>query len=399
MSFWATIGIRYLRSKKNNQFISIISGFSIIGVAIGVCTLIVVLSVMDGFEETLRDRLTSGSFHILVTKKTGFFSFTKEDRQRLSNLDSRILSIHPVLKTEAILRTGNQVSGVSIHGITDSHIGRIKETLVEEVPKHSGRQAWVGNDLAQELSIFPGDTVALLSPIETEGPLENIPRIRSFFVKGVYESGVLQRDIHVMYALIEDVREFLKKGKNEVNQVEVQVSSFDDTGELSDKIQSLLGATYRVQDWKELNAHLFSSIQLERIVMFLILLMIILVASFNIITSLMMLVSEKRQDISIMRVMGATEKQIGKIFLLQGVIVGKAGTFIGLIVGLMICLLLRNYSFIELPDIFYDRKLPVRISPFYITGIVLSAILVVSIAAWFPARMAAKSSYRKGIFH
>jgi lipoprotein-releasing system permease protein len=150
-----------------------------------------------------------------------------------------------------------------------------------------------------------------------------------------------------------------------------------------------LGEDFTVRDWKDMNAHLFASLKLERITMFLILAMIILVASFNIVTSLTMLVAEKRKDIAILKAMGATRRQIGRIFLLQGAIIGNLGTLVGFIFGLGICLMLKRSDWIELPDIFYDRSLPVKITPLYIGIIVVTSVFIVLIASWFPARNAA----------
>jgi lipoprotein-releasing system permease protein len=392
------LGLRYLRSKRASRFVSLISGFSILGVAIGVATLIVVLSVMDGFEEALKSRLARGEFHILITPagKSDSQYFTLEDGRVASiySSSSDVLSVNPVLKTEAILRAGKRVAGVSVRGISDAHMSTISSLLVEVAEGKSKQKfsekngMWLGKELAYQLNILPGDQVTVISPTETEGPMESVPRLRVFRVEGIFDSGIPEKDLHVAYSSIDSVSEFLGVGAR-VNQVEVQTRAFEDSPPIAIKIRELLGEDFTVRDWKDMNAHLFASLKLERITMFLILAMIILVASFNIVTSLTMLVAEKRKDIAILKAMGATRRQIGRIFLLQGAIIGNLGTLVGFIFGLGICLMLKRSDWIELPDIFYDRSLPVKITPLYIGIIVVTSVFIVLIASWFPARNAA----------
>jgi lipoprotein-releasing system permease protein len=397
------IGLRYLRSKKSNAFLSLITFLSIAGVAVGVATLIVILSVMDGFEGALKSRLAQGEFHILVSRAgedtDPFFSFAPEMVNKVYSLSPDILSVNPVLSTEAILKAGKKVAGMSMRGVAESHMSLLAGSLVEaaEGPKVLSREGlWLGKELAYQLNVLPGDKVQVVSPTETEGPLESVPRIRSFRVDGIFESGLPEKDLHTVYASLEAVQEFLARPA-QVNRVEVSVRDFDRSNRSGDQIRAELGETFRVQDWNELNAHLFASLKLERITMFVILAMIVLVASFNIVTSLRMTVVEKRKEIAILQAMGATSRQIGGIFLVQGAVIGNIGTLIGLLTGLGVTLLLKNYPVVELPDIFYDRSLPVKISPWFISLIVLTAIAIVVLAAFFPARSAGKIPPLEGI--
>lgn len=400
MSLATALGFRYLRARKGSRFVSLISGFSVLGVAIGVATLIIVLSVMDGFEDALKSRLARGEFHVLITPSgqatSQYFPFSPEQISKIYATDANILSVNPVLKTEAILRAGKRVSGVSIRGIAEAHMNSIAKLLVEaesgakrkdKITAKNGM--WLGKELAYQLNILPGDSVTLISPTETEGPLETVPRIRAFTVEGIYESGIPEKDLHVVYAAIGSVSEFLGIS-GYVNQIEVQTRSFENSTPIAAAVREELGDAYTVRDWKDMNAHLFASLELERITMFLILAMIILVASFNIVTSLTMLVTEKRKDIAILKAMGATKRQIGRIFLVQGAVIGNVGTLLGAVIGISICLVLGNTNFIELPDIFYDRSLPVKVTPLFIALILMTAVLIVLGAAWFPARSAAK---------
>lgn len=405
MNFAKTIGLRYLRSKKGSAFISLISGFSVAGVALGVCTLIVVLSVMDGFETALKSRLAKGEFHVLVTaSETAKDQYFPEDDEKIAeifSMSSDVLTVSPVLKTEAIIRTKDRVSGVSVRGIKEAQLNAIADLLVEASDDRGEGQVisdtglWLGKELAYQLNILPGDKVQLISPTETEGPLESIPRLRNFVVEGIFETGLPEKDLQVAYIPIKAMREFLRK-PGLINQIEVKTNSFQGSIPIAAQMRNQFGENYRIRDWKELNAHLFASLRLERIAMFLILAMIVIVASFNIVTSLNMLVLEKRKDIAILKAMGASARQIGRIFLVQGAIIGNAGTVLGGIIGLIICYLLKTSKLIELPDIFYDRSLPVEISPIYIVGILVTAVIIVMVAAWFPARAAARVSPLEG---
>lgn len=405
MSLARTVGFRYLRAKRGSRFVSLISGFSVLGVAIGVATLIVVLSVMDGFEGALKDRLARGEFHVLVTptakQKQNFFHLSAEKISQLFAADSRILAVNPVIKTEAMMRAGKRVAGVSVRGIAEAQMNSVAPSLIESKDNQDTKVAkerqrivspsgiWLGKELAYQLNILPGDKVSVISPTETEGPLESVPRMRTFTVEGIFDSGIPEKDLHVVYAPQAAVREFLALGP-EINQIEIQTHSFEESVAVAEAVRGVMGENFLVRDWQAMNAHLFASLRLERITMFVILTMIILVASFNIVTSLTMLVAEKRKDIAILKAMGASSRQIGRVFLVQGAVIGNAGTILGLILGLSICLTLKHTALIELPDVFYDRSLPVKLTPLFIALIATTAFLIVLGASWFPARSAAR---------
>lgn len=403
MDFSSFIGLRYLRSKKSNAFLSLITFLSIAGVTVGVSTLIVILSVMDGFEGALKSRLAQGEFHVLATRvadeKEPYFEFPTAQVDGLYSLSADILSVNPVLSTEAILRAGRKVSGMSLRGVSESHMSVLAKSLVEAVdgPKVLSRDGlWLGKELAYQLSVLPGDKVQVISPTETEGPLESVPRVRVFRVDGIFSSGIPEKDLHTVYGSLEAVQEFLAR-PNRVNRVEVTVRDFENSETSGGQIRAALGPDFLVKDWNQLNAHLFASLKLERVTMFVILTMIVLVASFNIVTSLKMTVAEKRKEIAILQAMGATPRQIGRIFLVQGAVIGNIGTVLGLVFGLGVAFFLSHNQLVALPDIFYDRSLPVKISPVFVTAVVVTAFLIVLLAAYFPARAAARQAPLEGI--
>lgn len=397
------VGLRYLRSKKNNAFLSLITFLSIAGLAVGVATLIIILSVMNGFEGALKGRLAQGEFHILATassqKADANFPFTPSQVNEIYSLNPEILSVNPVLGTEAILRAGKKVGGMSLRGVSESHMSLLAPSLIEAVegPKVLTREGiWLGKELAYQLSVLPGDKVQVISPTETEGPLESVPRVRVFRVEGVFSSGLPEKDMHTAYASLSAVQEFLAVG-DRVNRLEISVKEFENSQNPGEQIRSNLGSDFLVKDWNQLNAHLFASLKLERFTMFVILAMIIIVASFNIVTSLRMTVTEKRKEISILMAMGATPRQIAQIFLVQGGVIGNFGSLIGLVLGLGIALFLKNNQVLQLPDIFLDRSLPVNISYTFVLSVVVVAFLIVMGAAYIPAKFASKQSPLEGI--
>lgn len=369
----------------------------------GVSTLIVILSVMDGFEGALKSRLAQGEFHILATRSAeagdAYFEFPTERVDKLYTLSPDILSVNPVLGTEAILRSGRKVAGMSIRGVSESHMSVLAKSLIEAVdgPKVLSRDGlWLGKELAYQLAVLPGDKVQVISPTETEGPMESVPRVRVFKVDGIFSSGIPEKDLHTVYGSLEAVQEFLGTA-GKVNRLEITVRDFENSEASGELVRGEMGSEFLVKDWNQLNAHLFASLKLERITMFVILTMIILVASFNIVTSLKMTVTEKRKEIAILQAMGATQSQIGRIFLVQGAVIGNIGTLLGLGIGLGLAVFLRSHQIVELPDIFYDRSLPVKISPIFVSMVVVTAFCIVLLAAYFPARAAAKQVPLEGI--
>jgi len=410
------IGLRYLKSKKNSKFLSLITLLSILGVAVGVTAMIVVLSVMDGFEAELKKRLMSSDLHILVTptQETAGFSegFVPKNTLDLTGIPEQlkkmpeILQFWPIVQTEAILRSGRKVAGVVVKGITDERIERLHTQFVEEaepqmmVEKQGSDLIhlpgiFVGQELAYELGIIPGDQVTLISPTETEGPLEAVPRLKRYVVQAIYRGGTPEQELHTIFASDAAVRSFLRKA-DILSSWEVTVKDFDHAPEIAEKLRAL-APNLKVQDWIQLNSHLFASLRLERFAMSVILAFIIVVASFNIVTTLTLMVLEKRKEISILKTMGARNDHIAAMFLSEGLLIGALGVGGGVILAFVICCLLRRYEFIALPDIYYDRTLPVTFQPLYYFGVAGCAVVIVLFACLYPSKRAAMLNPLEGI--
>jgi lipoprotein-releasing system permease protein len=410
------MGNRYLRSKKNNRFLNFITWLSLVGIGIGVCALIVVLSVMDGFEGELKRRLMSTDLHILVTPSASMQGFERGRVPRKVALEkqiaewtrgrSQVESVWTVLSTEAILKSGRKVNGVIVKGIDESRMARLRRTLTEQVDpslltlQENGQTIrlpgiYLGRELANEFGIIPGDQVTLISPTESEGPLGSVPRLKRFVVEGVYRSGMPEQELQVVYSSVRNVQSFLKRA-DVMSQFEVTLKDFEVAPALARELEKMLPG-WKVQDWVQMNSHLFASLKLERFAMFIVLAFIVIVASFNIVTTLTLIVLEKKREISILKAMGARDSQVAAIFLAEGLGIGLRGVIGGTVLGVALCIFLKRYELIQLPEVFYDRTLPVSYQPLMYLFIALITIFIVVLACQYPCRRAAKFAPLQGI--
>lgn len=404
------VGFRYLKSKRNSRFLSFITLISVSGVTLGVSALIVVLSVMDGFETQLKNRLMSNDLHMRIapTMQTATWesSFVQdgvlEKQSWFADFAKRpeLKKITPVVQTEAILRSTRKVSGVVIKGLPEQELKEWQTKLIEtsessglkNILKSDDTQSvskvLIGQELAFEMGLYPEDELTLISPTETDGPLGNIPRMKKVIVGGIYKSGLPEQELHTVFTLDKTVRSFLRR-ENIISHWEVIFKNFDDAPRISKATQPF-APDFKVEDWMQLNSHLFASLKLERLAMFISLAFIVVVASFNIITTLTMMVMEKRKEIAILQAMGAHSSTVGSIFLTEGLLIGVGGVFFGLLSGFSLCLILKKFQIFELPDVYVDRSLPVSFVPEYYLGVGVVALLIVITAAVYPSLKACK---------
>lgn len=407
-SWW--VGFRYLRSKKNSKFLSMITVLSLAGVCLGTTALIVVLSVMDGFEKKLRERLMSSDLHLLIQPKENIY-YPRDKNQSaewVKKYESSVpgLRIFPILSTEAILRTEKKVKGLVVKGVDDTRFDEIvrnaKETtdpsMMVDVENGEAIQLpglILGQELADEMLLSPGSQVSLISPLETEGPLSQVPRLKRFVVQATYHAGTPEQELGMVFTRSVNVESFLRK-RNILTHWEAIVNDFDQSDVYRDQIQKDF-PQFKVQDWKQINSKLFYSLRLERVAMFIALTFIIIVASFNIVTTLTLMVLEKKREIAILKIMGAPNSEVSAIFFSEGLLIGITGTVLGLLLGGLICYILAAYPVIQLPDIYYDRSLPVSFVPGYFITIALSSLFIVFCACLYPARRAARLPPLEGI--
>ncbi len=401
MSFEYFIGRRYLRAKSKQSFISLITILSTAGIAVGVMALIVVIAVMTGFESDLKSRILGGQSHIVLMRHGGPFTEYRKILKDVEKVDG-VESATPVIYTQVMLRASSRVSGAVLRGIDPESAGQVIKTL-DKVSLHNPKVGMgesmdnnvpgivLGKELANNLGVGIGDTIYLISPRGMISPIGHLPAMKRFKLTGFFESGMYDYDGSFAYINIEQAQKILRMG-NSVTGIEIRVDNMYKAREIAQKIVSDLGFPFWARDWMQMNQNLFTALKLEKTVMFIILSLIVLVAAFNVASTLIMMVMEKTRDIAILKAMGATDKSIKKIFVFKGMVIGTVGTILGVILGFVLCTILKHYKIAELTgDIYYfTTKLPVRLEFFDVLIIVSAALVICFFATIYPARQASK---------
>lgn len=396
-SFEWFVSLRYLRAKRKQKFISLITLISILGVAVGVMALIVVLSVFTGFTEGLRDQIIGVNAHALVQRFGSTITAPEEVAATIEAVEG-VEATTPYIYGQALISSATQSTGVVLRGIDAGSAIRvlgIGEKMVAgrltdldipaEVPP-----IILGRDMARQLQVGVGDKVRLISPNGPLSPMGVLPRIRTCMVAGIFETGMFEYDSTMGYINLDTARS-LTDLRSGVHGIEVRVRDIDAANRTATAIQQVLGHGYSVRDWMQLNRNLFAALKLEKFGIFIALNLIILVAALNIISALIMMVMEKNRDIAILKSMGATTKAIMRIFFYQGMIIGLAGTILGMGGGLGLCALLKRYKIIELPSNVYPMStMPIKVVPLDVTVIAVSALLITLIATLYPSWKASR---------
>jgi lipoprotein-releasing system permease protein len=394
MSFERFIGGRYLRAKQKQAFISLITYLSIAGVAVGVMALIVVIAVMTGFEVDLKTRILGGQANVVLMRYSGPFEDSRAVMQRVDRIDG-VAASTPFIYTQVMLRTAANTTGAMLRGIDPATIGGVLKTLENvRVPEGAPNEApgiVLGRELAKNLGVVQGDPVHVISPRGMLAPTGHVPTMKPFRVTGYFESGMYEYDQTFAYIHIADAQRLLRMGEA-VTGLEIRVHDIYRAREVADAVVAALGPSYYARDWMQMNRNLFKALKLERRVMFIILSLIVLVAAFNIASSLIMLVMGKTKDIAILKAMGATDRSIRRIFVFNGMVIGVVGTGLGLVLGVVLCALLRRYNIHELTgDIYYfTTQLPVQMEAPDVISIVAAALVICYAATIYPARQASR---------
>ncbi len=367
------IGLRYTRAKRRNHFISFISLSSMIGVALGVMALIIVLSVMNGFEKELRDRILGMTSHAFITGADG----TLKDWQALQSQikgSPHLLDSAPFVEGQAMLSQGNRVRGALIRGVDPALEGRVS-TIGDKIIKGQGRfdalqprsfGIILGKELAIAMGVSTGDKITLITPHVSPTPAGVIPRLKRLNVVGVFEVGMSEYDGALAIMNIEDAAKLFRIPKK-VTGLRLKLDDVFRAREIAFNILNTLPANFRADDWTRQYANFFRALKTEKIVMFVILLLIVAVAAFNIVSTLIMMVTDKQADIAILRTLGMRPREIMSIFMVQGTLIGAFGTLIGIILGVTIALNvpelvaglenLLGYHFLP-ADVYYISELP-----------------------------------------
>lgn len=392
------LGLRYLRAKRKQRFVSVISFISVLGVMVGVMALIVVLSVMNGFRADLMSKILGVNAQVLVLNYGGPFDKYRSVMDRVEKVKG-VKATTPFIYSQVLVNYDGNVSGAVLRGVDTESVGHVlgirhmikMGTLDSLKHKSDGFPTVIlGKELARQIGVHPGDILALVSPEGKLTPMGRVPNTRKFRVSGLFDSGMYDYDASMLYVSIEEAESFLGLG-NRVTGIEVKVNNIDRSDKISREVQKTLGYPFWTKDWKQMNRSLFSALKLEKVTMFVILTMIVLVGALNIISTLVMVVMEKSKDIAILRTMGASARSIMSVFMLQGLLVGILGTLIGLGFGLELCHLLSEYQFISLPsDVYYISKLPVLVETSDVLLVSLAAVAISFVATLYPSWYASR---------
>ena len=402
MAFEYFIGGRYLRARQKQAFINLITILSIAGVTVGVMALIVVIAVMTGFEADLKSRILGGQSHVLVMRHGGAFTEYRRVMQTVENIDD-VEAATPFIYSQGMLRSKSGISGAVIRGVDPQSVGKVMTTLKNvSLPADSGLSSQhknrpavpgivLGKELARNLGVVKGNNLHLISPAGMLSPIGHVPAMKQFKVSGFFESGMYDFDSSFAFIHLKDAQKILRMG-DAVSGIEVRIKEIYDAHEVAGKIIDQIKFPYYARDWIQRNKNLFDALKVERFVMFVILTLIILVAAFNIASTLIMMVMGKTRDIAILKAMGATETSILKIFVFNGMVIGLIGTGLGVILGLLLAIGLKHYDIYELTgDIYYfTTNLPVKLEIFNVLAVITAALVICFLATLYPARQAAK---------
>jgi lipoprotein-releasing system permease protein len=414
-SFEWMLALRYLRARRKESFISVISLFSFLGIMLGVATLIVVMSVLNGFRAELLDKILGFSGHAtFYHQDLSPIADFKEVQARLEKVDGvkRVISL---VEGQAMASSLKSSTGVLVRGIAEADIEKLSSINNKDLqtaiaspgipdlkPSFAGfdksEGIAVGERLAWRHQLGLGSTLTIISPNGPDTVMGTAPRIRDFTVVAIFKIGMSEYDEGIAYLPIADAQEFFVSEEGATG-LEVMVNSPDDIGEIVPALRKAAGSELWMQTWKDRNVAFFNALAVERNVMFLVLTMIILVAALNIISGLIMLVKDKGHDIAILRTMGATRGAVQRVFLITGAAIGVVGTFAGLVLGILICLNVESIrKFVQWlsgvdpfnAEIYYLAQLPAVIDYTQTFWIVMMSLFLSFIATLYPSWRAAK---------
>lgn len=402
------IALRYFKSRKRNSIVSFLSITSIIGLMLGTATLILVVSVMSGFTNNLKEKMMGTNSDIVITD---FSTVPVRDYKKLMQEVKKIKGVKaaaPFVNTQAVSMSGSGVSGIIIKGIDadlEKTVSKIYSFItfgsLDDIKNRQEGEPYgilLGKDLAFSLMAGVGDTITLISPQLNRGPFGLNPKMRSFIVKGIFDTGVYEYNASMAYVSIEAAQEFIGLKENSVTGISVSAEQGINSIDLTYTINQQIENKYWARDWLSMNQSLFSALELEKYAMFIVLTLIIIVASFSIVSMIAITVKDKQKDIAILRAYGASSSCIRSIFIRQGLIVGIIGTALGNITALLLSILVTKYKLIRLPeDIYFMDSLPLNIDYNVYLFVSVCAVLITFLASLFPSNQSAKMNIVDGI--
>jgi len=400
--FERMVAMRYLRARRQEGFISVIGWFSLIGIGLGVATLIVVMSVMNGFRHDLFDRVLGLNGHLNVYAMEGSLHDYQPMMERIRHVPD-VISISPTVEAQALITQNGMASGAFVRGVMPDAI-RQRATIAQHITYGSldnfnEDEIAIGVRMAQRLNVGVGDSITLISPVSKSTVFGAAPRLRGYKIAAIFDVGMFEYDNNFVFMPLPAAQIFFRTGEG-ISALEIFVRDPQHLQKVRSDIVAAIGAPgYRLLDWQQNNSSFFTALQVERNVMFLILTMIILVAAFNIISSLIMLVKDKGRDIAILRTMGATRGMVMRIFFLNGASIGVIGTVFGLFLGLFVAHHIEQLRQIVQyltqtdpfsPEVYFLTKMPSVVDWADVIHIVLMALGLSFAATLYPSWRAAK---------
>ena len=396
------VAARYLRAKRQESLVSVISGFSLVGIALGVATLIIVMSVMNGFRAELLGRILGVNGHSVVQSLTGALPDYDAVAARVRAIPG-ITTATPIVEGTVMVSTANGATGARVRGIRSEDLMKLTTVSSTLSPKalegfNDGESIIVGARLADQLGVAPGDMLTLVAPHGAVTPFGTTPQVKTYRIAGTFRVGMSDYDLLFIFMPLKEAQLFFGFD-NAVGGIEIMVANPDSIAAYRGAIQRAAGPGTRVTDWQQMNSSLFGALEVERVTMFLILTMIILVAALNIISGLIMLVKDKSGDIAIMRTMGATRGAIMRVFFIAGASIGVFGTIAGFLIGVLFCnnieairQFLQSFSGTDLfnPEVYFLSQIPAQIDPYEVLTVVLMALGLSFLATLYPSWRAAR---------
>ena len=398
MFFELYFALRYLKAKRKQAFIPVITVISVLSVMVGVMSLIVVLSVMNGFRDDLMSKILGVNSHVLIMNYGGPFKDYEKVGKRVEEVDG-VLASTPFIYSQGMINSSGNVSMAVIRGLDPMSVVNVLD--IESMIKMGSLASIqgsanglpgiiIGNELSRKVEAHPGDTLTVVSPGGKSTPSGRAPKTRKYKVTAIFDSGMYDYDASMAFISLKESQDFLGLG-DRVTGLEIKVRDVYKADTVARAIQEKLGYPYWTRDWKLTNRNLFAMLSLQKTTLFVILSMIVLVGALSIIGTLVMVVMEKKKDIAILRAMGTSARSIMSIFILQGVFVGIVGTLSGLVSGLGICFILAKYKFITLPaDVYYISALSVKVEFSDVFFVALSAVIICFFATLYPSWRASK---------
>ncbi|MES2292113.1 MAG: lipoprotein-releasing ABC transporter permease subunit [Pseudomonadota bacterium] len=396
------IALRYLRAKRQESFVSVISGFSLVGIALGVATLIIVMSVMNGFRHELLKSILGLNGHVTVQAEGGPLPDFDALTRRLRAVPG-VTRAAPVVDGQVMASQNGINSGVIVRGLRTADLKSltiVSKTLSPAALQRfdSGEDVIIGAGMAQRMGIRPGGSITLIAPKGNVTPFGTTPRIKTYTVAGVFRIGMTQYDTSFIFMPLSEAQLFFNS-ESGVSSIEIMVTDPDTDLSLLPQLQQAAGRGTRLVPWQETNSSFFEALQVERNVMFLILTLIILVAALNIVSGLIMLVKDKSGDIAVLRTMGASRGAVMRIFLIAGASIGVIGTLLGFVIGVVFCANIESIrqglsrltgTTLFDPTIYFLSKMPAEMDAGEVTAVVVMALTLTLLATLYPSWRAAK---------